>query len=359
MPIAKRGSKYLATVHHKGERYRRSFEQYADAETWEMQTRLDIRNGRPVDMGETRSGVYQGVTLQRLREETLAHHWTSHKDTRGPALNTRLVCDMLGWDLPVTQVTSRRIEDMILKMVQKGNSDSTINRKMSALSTMLKYAKKHQYIPDVPDIPRRREPENRIRWFTDREEEEILAFFRFTGNEDMEDLVKVGLDTGARRGELLKMQPRDIQNGKLHIWESKGGKPRSIPLTYRAAEVLNKRIAGTDKITDRIFGEISGDALRYYWDRAREHMGLMSDPQFVPHVMRHTFCSRLAMKGVPLPAIKELAGHSSIVTTQRYVHMAPDNLADAIRMLEKENTNGFQSADTVSGASCGVNSGVA
>ncbi len=51
------------------------------------------------------------------------------------------------------------------------------------------------------------------------------------------------------------------------------------------------------------------------------------------HTMRHTFASHLAMRGVPLPAIKELMGHSSITTTMRYAHVAPSTLRSAIAML--------------------------
>ena len=357
MPITKRGRKWQATVNHKGERYRRTFDVYADAETWEAQTKLDLRAGRPVDLGESTKGVSTGVTLSRLREETLTHHWASVKDKRGPDMNTRMVIDMLGPDLPVTKVNARRVEDMILKLTQMGNSDSTINRKLSALSTMLKYAVKHQYIPTMPAIPRRKEPENRIRWMTDEEEAEMLAFFQYIGQEDMEDFVKVALDTGLRRGEMLRVQARDVHQQKLHVWESKSGKSRSVPLTKRAAAVLGKRINRTEHPTDKLFGDWSEDSLRHYWDRARHHLGLMRDPQFGIHVMRHTFCSRLAMKGVPMPAIKELAGHSSIVTTQRYVHMSPDSLSDAIGTLEKD--SGLRSADHDSGVPRGMDSGVA
>jgi integrase len=268
-----------------------------------------------------------------------------------------MVIDMLGPDLPVTQVNARRVEDMVLKMVQLGNSDSTINRKMSALSTMLKYAVKHQYIPHMPSIPRRKEPENRIRWMTDYEEAEMLAFFQYIGQEDMEDFIKVALDTGVRRGEMLRIQVRDVHQQKLHIWESKSGKSRAVPLTKRASAVLGKRMNRTEHPTDKLFGDWSEDSLRHYWDRGRHHLGLTNDPQFGIHVMRHTFCSRLAMKGVPMPAIKELAGHSSIVTTQRYVHMSPSSLSDAIGLLEKN--SGLQSAEEARGISCGADSGVA
>ena len=50
--------------------------------------------------------------------------------------------------------------------------------------------------------------------------------------------------------------------------------------------------------------------------------------------LRHTFCSRLAMKGAPARAIQELAGHADLSTTQRYVHLSPAATEDAIRLLD-------------------------
>lgn len=52
------------------------------------------------------------------------------------------------------------------------------------------------------------------------------------------------------------------------------------------------------------------------------------------HILRHTFCSRLAMKGAPARAIRELAGHRDLSTTQKYKHMSPSAVADAIRLLD-------------------------
>lgn len=357
MPIVKRGRKWQATINHKGERYRRAFEAYVDAETWEAQTKLDIRAGRAIDLGDSSRRPSAGVTLGQLREETLKHRWAGSKGERTHVLNSRLVMELLGADLPVTQISTRRIEDMIFKLTQIGNGDSTINRKVSCLSTMLRYAVMHKYIPVLPHIPKKKEPEHRIRWMTDQEQAEILAFFHHIGNEDMEDIVKLSLDTGIRRGELLRIQARDIHEQQLHIWESKSGKARTVPLTKRASAVLGKRSNRTEHPTDKLFVGWTGDGIRHYWDRARQHMGMMHDPQFVPHVMRHTFCSMLAMRGVPIPAIKELAGHSSIVTTQRYVHMAPNVLSEAIGTLEQDSR--LQSADTSHDATRGGNRGVA
>jgi site-specific recombinase XerD len=52
------------------------------------------------------------------------------------------------------------------------------------------------------------------------------------------------------------------------------------------------------------------------------------------HILRHTFCSHLAMRGAPARAIQELAGHQDLATTQRYMHLSQAALDAAIRLLD-------------------------
>jgi site-specific recombinase XerD len=52
------------------------------------------------------------------------------------------------------------------------------------------------------------------------------------------------------------------------------------------------------------------------------------------HILRHTFCSHLAMRGAPARAIQELAGHSELGMTQRYMHLSPAALDAAIQLLD-------------------------
>ncbi|MBA2303640.1 MAG: tyrosine-type recombinase/integrase [Acidobacteria bacterium] len=57
-------------------------------------------------------------------------------------------------------------------------------------------------------------------------------------------------------------------------------------------------------------------------------------PQAGVHVLRHNFCSHLAMKGAPARAIQELAGNADLSTTQRNMHLSPAATEDAIRLLD-------------------------
>ena len=52
------------------------------------------------------------------------------------------------------------------------------------------------------------------------------------------------------------------------------------------------------------------------------------------HILRHTFCSHLAMRGAPAKAIQELLGHQDLSMTQRYMHLSPAALDAAIRLLD-------------------------
>ena len=52
------------------------------------------------------------------------------------------------------------------------------------------------------------------------------------------------------------------------------------------------------------------------------------------HILRHTFCSHLSMRGASAKAIQDLAGHASITTTMRYMHLSPSAKVDAVALLE-------------------------
>ena len=71
------------------------------------------------------------------------------------------------------------------------------------------------------------------------------------------------------------------------------------------------------------------------------------------HILRHTFCSHLAMRGAPARAIQELAGHQDLSMTQRYMHLSPAALDAAIRLLEQPDGLATADRDQNFGDMCG------
>ena len=82
-------------------------------------------------------------------------------------------------------------------------------------------------------------------------------------------------------------------------------------------------------------GPVAGVSARFakWMRRLQRRAGLKETGQL--HILRHTFCSRLAMAGASTMAIKELAGHQQISTTQRYMHLSPAAKSAAIRLLDR------------------------
>ena len=81
------------------------------------------------------------------------------------------------------------------------------------------------------------------------------------------------------------------------------------------------------------------DRVRWAARRARlDHHGV--------HILRHTFCSHLAMRGAPARAIQELVGHQDLTTTQRYMHLSLAAKDSAIRLLDQPAPSPIGGEDT-------------
>ena len=82
------------------------------------------------------------------------------------------------------------------------------------------------------------------------------------------------------------------------------------------------------------FDKVTRVLLAKWMRRAQRRAGLKVTGGI--HIPRHTFCSRLAKAGAPALAIKELAGHTSLTTTMRYMHLSPSAKFAAIALLDAE-----------------------
>lgn len=331
MPIKKRVHRWEVTVQHKGERLRRSFVRYEDAETWEVHAKLALKQGKPVDLGENASQgpneAAQGPTLWNLMCDTIRHEWKGTRNEKASSNNAELCVRFLGVDRDPRSITAREISEMRLKWEADGISPGTINRRLSALSKMFTYAVDTELMVAKPRIKRPREAQGRIRFLSHAEEEQLLNTLQGC----ITSLVKIAIDTGMRLSELLALEGRDVGNREIHLWKNKTDTPRTIPLTQRAWDILEFKALQDD---GPLFPLWNVHKFEYEWNKARKAMGLADDPHFVPHVMRHTFCSRLAQAGESPFVIMKLAGHRNISTTQRYVHLTTGNLRSAIEGLE-------------------------
>lgn len=146
------------------------------------------------------------------------------------------------------------------------------------------------------------------------------------------------IHTGMRKAELINLEWNDL-NFKRRIikirrksfWVPKTGE-REIPMSEAVATVLD----GLPRQSHFVFPDETGEAIntnfiRLQLIRIARNAGIYDLTQV--HALRHTFASLLLMRGVDLPSVQKLMGHSKIETTLIYSHQTTDHLREAIEKL--------------------------
>ena len=149
-------------------------------------------------------------------------------------------------------------------------------------------------------------------------------------------LVRAALLTGCRYGELTRMRVGDFnfEAGTVTVRESKAGKSRHVALTDEGRMLFSELATGKtsrEPIFVRDDGRLWGASHQQRpIDAASAHAKL--EPPATFHVLRHTYASALAMRGVPMGVIAAQLGHADTRMTERhYAHLAPNYVADTVR----------------------------
>jgi integrase len=149
-------------------------------------------------------------------------------------------------------------------------------------------------------------------------------------------LVRAGLETGCRYGELTQLEVCDFNPdaNTLAIRQSKSGKPRHVVLTDEGAAFFRDHCAGRNG-HELMFRHGDGSA----WQRSEQARPMAEacerariKPAISFHILRHTWASHAVMNGVPLLVVAKNLGHvDTRMVEKHYGHLAPSFIADAIR----------------------------
>ena len=362
MPVTVRGSRFQATVNHKGSRYRRQFQTAQDAKIWELETKTKLVTGKFNDSYSdvllSAEEVSKGACINTLKEGieyTYKHSWRDLPSGMEMKRNAYMVAAIVGEDRPLKAIDKSLLNNLVYVFKDKGNKNGTINRKLTALSKILSTAVELGVMSTRPKIPYLKEAPHRLRWYTDDEMRKMIEYCNRAegrikeGDSPFALYLAFMADTGLRQSEAAALRWEDLHwEDAVYIPNSKNGLPRAVPLTKRAMSALNVMkswkeallvtpipvLATSDEPLIRgPWQWLTPNCLRQRWAEVRYYMGWKDDPQAVLHTLRHTFCSRLIQLGAPLKMVQELAGHKRIEMTLRYSHLAPHNLATCIDLL--------------------------
>ncbi len=191
------------------------------------------------------------------------------------------------------------------------------------------------------------EPESRRELVPSPEEVERLLSCNPPGLDaeivgETKDALRMLQGTGLRRGEVLGLTLQDVVKTAeclvVTLQNTKTGVNRQVPVPRalealvlrKLSEALQREIgpggARRPRGQEKLF-RVPPSTLSRVWRALREEAGLPE--QIVPHTLRHARITELAEKGVPVPTVAALVGHSSWKTTQRYYHASMARLMEA------------------------------
>jgi len=245
----------------------------------------------------------------------------------------------------VTKSIIQRYLDYLAK--ERGNCSATRARKLASVKAYFNYLVETGVLKENParSISSPKIENKQPDYLTDLEINRLLDLdtVKHRAKPEMIQrdmaMIIILLHTGLRVSELtgLKLVDIDVGTKQLKVLR-KGRKEQYVPLNSEAVKVLEVYLSQREQCqTDRCFVDLKGNSLSrvsiYNIIRRYFNLADIKKDKKGPHVLRHTFCTRLHRKGVDPFIIKELAGHKNLSTTMRYVSIEDKQHAHAVEKL--------------------------
>ena len=339
MSVYKRGGVYWYDFWFHGQRYRES-------------TGLNNKAGalraeaiRKAELAEGRAGIIRRKACPTFESFVKSEFlpWSGSEHQGHPNTHKRYIVSskpLLGFfgRYRLDAITPGLVEKF--KLFRSGEiSTAGTNRDLAAMRFMLNFAIRQEYLikNSVSGVRFLPEGPGSMRLVSHQEQGRYLA----EAKPPLQEVAVLILETGMRPEEVYTIQKENVHLAKRYLFVPSGKTRfarRNIPLTEKALEVLESRLANAR--APYLFSQ-ARDSNRPLNSVQRLHECALRkasiQPRFRVYDLRHTFGSRSAMAGVDLGTLRELMGHSKISTTMRYVHPTPEHKREAVRKLEQFN----------------------
>ena len=247
--------------------------------------------------------------------------------------------DMLRPTFGHRAVEDVKAEELVAWIRARGVTASSFNRYRSFLSLCYREAIRAGKVTVnvARTIPQKREPKGRERFLSRDEYDQVLAIIRRRCPHRVSDFI-LSVHTGMRLSEQYGLPWKDVDMTRRHlrIRDTKNGESRSIPANSVVMAELDrlrpKRAVGPIFPRPR---DGKGSIKPRWFETVISEAGI---EDYTWHNNRHTFCSWLAIAGVPLRTIQVLAGHKTISMTARYSHLSPDHKGSEMEKLVQSAT---------------------
>jgi site-specific recombinase XerD len=238
---------------------------------------------------------------------------------------------------PATDFTPQRIMDYLQYCYTTlALSENTLHSRTNALKYY--YEKVLGREKFFWEIPRAKKPFQLPNVLGERE---ITALFNALTNLKHKAILFTAYSSGLRVSEVVSLKLADIDSGRMQIKieSAKGKKDRMVNLSPVLLDILRQYIkkANPQPVNYLFESEIVGEpyssrSAQKVFQRAKEKAGIAKEVSF--HSLRHSFATHLLEKGIDIRYIKDILGHFSIKTTQRYTHVKKEQLIQITSPLD-------------------------
>jgi len=253
--------------------------------------------------------------------------------------------------LPVSAITAGRIEDY--KAWRRGEQqirEITLRHDLHALSKFFKYAIKHNWAAVNPvrsvSMP---SDADAVRMHVLSQAEEMAYFgaclqpFRLKDKrgiehhhgpfQDLHDVGRLILLQGCRPEEIYRLRREhiDLERGRMTIARGKSkAARRELRLTPESREILTRRLMDKRATVWAFASQHRTGQPICKLQGSHEAVLASTGLSFVVYDLRHTFATRAAERGMPMPALAAILGHSNLRSVHKYVHVAQAHMDDAM-----------------------------
>lgn len=259
--------------------------------------------------------------------------------------------------LMIQEFTEEIIKEVMIHAKQSNLSTSSLRYLRTIISRMWEIAKENKLIAGENPTLSIKLPklENQRTRFLTHDEAQLLLNTLWKRSVELHDFSIMTMFAGLRPSETSRLEVADLnfENHLIYIRRTKTSHPRYVVMTPEIVEVLERRLKTSPEsmlVFPGRFGQQKTSVSRTF-ERVVEELGFnkyVNDPlqKIVFYSLRHTFASWLVQDGVPLLTISKLMGHSTTRMTERYAHLAQENLIEAaFHLTGKIKTKSFNSAE--------------
>jgi len=334
MGLFKRGSVWWMDFVYKGARIRRS------VETKDRKLAQRIYD-------KVKGEIAEGKWFERLPgqdktfKELMEKYIVEHSPKKSPKQHIRDKSS-LGHLSPyfegfaLTEITPKMINEYKVKRYGEKAAPGTINRELNLMRHAFSMAvKEWEWVKDNPvkRVSMEKEPPGRVRYLTDEEFQKLHS----SCPDWLKPIVMVARHTGLRRENILSLTWKqvDIWKRLIVIEHTKNGERLGLPLNDTLIDLFRRLSKVRHIRSSYVFCRPDGNRYAEIKRAFKNALEKSRIENFRFHDLRHSFASALVQKGVDLYQVQRLLGHKDSRMTQRYAHLAPENLRDAVLKLDK------------------------